>query len=111
MITTGRALALALADQYERQPGTWTTDGPKDRDGEPIDTAYPEAVAFCPVLAVERLRICERTTRDAANEFIKLFHANLRGTFGVASIARWNDEPGRTVAEVIPKLREIGGAA
>lgn len=113
MITTGRALALAIADAYEQRPDTWC-QGPSAMNAEGLEVMAdnPEACRFCAQHGAPRRAVdVGKATLAAKDAYHRLWAVD--GSLFVAIGERqyfWNDVPGRTVAEVVAKLCEIGGA-
>lgn len=102
-ITTGKQLAREIANAFEKHPFAWTRhQNARDRRGAGRLINDPEACRFCLVGAAYRAETTGAATSEAAHALVIALHAN------TGSAVQWNDAPGRTVAEVVAKLREIG---
>lgn len=103
-ITDPRELLLAIADAFESHPWTWGREWvATDASGNPVAIPSDRAVRFCIVGAVHRCKSVGVASSRALDQALNLLGNN-------AAQGVWNDAPGRTVEEVVAKLREIAGA-
>lgn len=80
-----------LADFFEQNPNAWCQDaGAKDAAGEKVLPNSPSAVQWC-------IWGC---TYKFGVDYFKI-HKQIND-----SLPRWNDQPGRTVQDVIAMLRK-----
>lgn len=91
-------ILAAAADLIEPE-GAWTQGTSyRDADGDIRDGGGPEVVCRCVAGAVNE--VCDWSFDGAVPAF-RLLEAHV----GVSDIARWNDAPERTQAEVVAALR------
>lgn len=80
-----------LADFFEQNPNAWCQDaGARDADGREVLPDNPDAVQWCIWGCIYKFGISYYAVHDRINE----------------SLPGWNDNPGRTVQDVITMLRK-----
>ena len=102
------------------KPGSWTQEAAARTaaEGAPVYTGSPEACSFCALGALEaaRWRALEGVTcpeaRDRVHELAVTAKRRLAAALPPGGVVRFNDEPGRTQAEVVAAFdRAIAGGA
>jgi hypothetical protein len=85
----------------------WTQNAcARDAAGNEVDELSMKAVSF------DALGALTRAGRDAPREAVHDAIARLRAGIGFATLGAWNDEPGRTQAEVLALVdRAISSAS
>ena len=102
-LTVAEVLERA-ADLIEPE-GAWTTDASaRNQSGESVSVRNPDAVCFCALGAILRFGGGAMNADDYFGNF-------LQDRQNWLAIGHWNDAPGRTQAEVVPKLREAAAIA
>jgi hypothetical protein len=105
------------ADLIEPE-GMWTRQSyARDAKGREISPESPEATCFCMMGAISRVA-SNHADLHAALALVgeglppsPKYNAHIGGADYVAAIARFNDAPERTQAEVVAKLREAAAKA
>jgi hypothetical protein len=94
---TPQELLLAVADHFEAHPDTWIQ--------EQAVRDYPDGrICFCVDGALYFLS--GPRTQQPNTKLYQAAYKRLADALNQTWIHGWNDKPGRTVAEVIAKLRE-----
>lgn len=91
-----RMALLQAADEIERRG--WTQGQTIDRE-----TGRVCAIGAISLVVNGAVDPCNRYAREQMQPVVRLFMAAVP----CRSIYDWNDEPGRTQAEVVAKLREV----
>jgi hypothetical protein len=101
---SAKAVLLRAAELVEKG---WTQGAyARDANGQVVTTSSPNAVTFCASGAVFRADY-DLNAGGARSDTFDAFAALYGKDTGISdALAQWNDQPGRTVAEVAARFRK-----
>lgn len=85
------------------KPGAWT-QGALSRDADGKNVPLNDGICFCMGGAISKSADGAKTAQRKAMQAV-------RDVVGAGWVAGWNDDPKRTQAEVVAKLREAAALA